>query len=87
MKLPELPWPFRWAWENDEGKCIKQDAEDVAWFWRPGHGVVFEDTFECVSSPVDSDKTGLLYRVPAETEEEAINLIVSFALLGIRKDE
>jgi hypothetical protein len=99
MKPPELPEPFLWADGDKQNACHTirrtgtphadlRGSEEVAWARSPGRGNrVPADKWECVSAPAGVFGSNNWHYQPADTEEEAINLIISFALLEIRKDE
>lgn len=83
MDRPELPHPYTWRSHNTID-AIKEGGtkENVAWYWGPGE-VLNSKKYECFSAPV-----GIIdsYRTNVDTEDEAVALIVSFALLGITKE-
>ncbi len=85
-----LPDPFYWDLDEYDEPCIRHSAnsEQVAWAYSPSNGMSeFEGKWECVSAPKGVYGRSNYHRVPASTEEEALSLLVSFALLEIRKDE
>lgn len=87
MDRPELPRPYYWR----DGTTInirKEDGgtENVAWYLSPGDRWDSKDNgkYECYSGPVGEHEN--FYTTYVDTEDEAVNLIVSFALLGITKE-
>lgn len=87
MDRPELPAPYYWQ-DRTTINAKKDDGtgvENVAWYWGPD-GLPHNGSgkYECYSAPVG--ETEGLYRTDVDTEDEAVALIVSFALLGITKD-
>jgi hypothetical protein len=83
MDRPELPHPYFWK-GRDTIDAIKEDGtkENVAWYWAPGE-VMSSEKYECFSAPVGINDS---YRTNVDTEDEAVALIISFALLGITKE-
>ncbi len=87
--LPKLPEGFFWSNLDSDGTTsirVSENSEQVAWFYPPGENSDFEGKYECVSAPKGIFDSGRYYRAPADTEQEAIDLIVSFALLNIHKE-
>lgn len=89
MKLPELPEPLFWS---ECGEVINHwhdkydnDYENVAWFIPPNTAENYTERWLAYSAPVGLP-SNTWHTVYADTEEEAINLIVTFALLGVTKD-
>jgi len=86
MDRPELP--AHYYWQDRSTINVKREdggTENVAWYWGPGEVVGRnENTYACVSAPVKS--LGNYYERHVDTEDEAVALIVSFALLGITKE-
>jgi hypothetical protein len=86
MDRPELPHPYFWKNDTTINAHIGHGAtENVAWFFSPEYRIQ-ENTnkYQCVSAPVGIVEN--FYRTDVDTEQEAISLIVSFALLGVTKE-
>lgn len=91
---PELPKEYVWGIDTDDTPCIRlakyrgeMKGEQIAWYYSPDNGSMFEDKYECVSAPKGVFSSRLYFRAPANTEQEAIDTIYMFAMLGIKKDE
>lgn len=96
--FPELPHPYYWDLKGTSGATSivvsttggepEKIAEEVAWYWKPGNGFSDREGYECTSAPqgIGVSSGAEWFKQMAPTEQEAINLIVSFALLGIKKD-
>ena len=90
QKKYPLPDPFYWDLDAFNEPCIRHSAntEQVAWMCPPGNGMSdFEGKWECVSAPKGVFGSHRYHRDYADTMEEAVSLIFSFAILEIRKDE
>lgn len=96
--FPELPHPYYWDVQAASGATSivvsttdgapEEMAEEVAWYWKPGTGGADKGGYECTSAPqeIGVASGAEWFKQMAPTEQEAIDLIVSFALLGIKKD-
>jgi hypothetical protein len=85
MDRPELPAPYFWKTDTTiDVTRVGGGTENVAWYWGPnsiandGRG-----KWECYSAPVGINDS---YRTNVDTEDEAVAIIISFALLGITKE-
>lgn len=86
MDRPELPHPYFWKDSSIINAQLGNGiTENVAWYYTP-HNRIEENSkkYQCVSAPVGIHDS--FYRADVDTEDEAIALIVSFALLGITKE-
>lgn len=95
MELPKLPEGY--FWDTTDTTCIRVPAtkiqkeagrpgEQVSFFYRPNTAFNLTDRYKCASCPVGRFDARHFHWAFVDTEQEAISLIVSFALLGITKE-